>query len=344
VARLGYVPALDGLRGIAIALVVTLHYTDWPYGGAYGVDLFFVLSGFLITTLLLEEREKTGRIRLGRFYVRRARRLFPALALMLAAYLVFAAVVRGQNALLRVAEYGLYGGNIYSAFVRPAGPSGLGHLWSLAVEEQFYLVWPVCLLVLLRTRRPGRWLALLLAALVCYRFALIAGHASSDRLYFPPDTRSEGLLLGCLLAFARRNGFVAREWVAKAGLMLAVPAVLVGQFRFGLPVFELGAVALVAAGVAKTELAGLLSWRPLVGLGKISYSLYLWQSPVGWAFVPVPLASAWHLRPPALAVSLALAYASYRLVELPFRARAGRTAAVATRPARPDAAALAVES
>jgi peptidoglycan/LPS O-acetylase OafA/YrhL len=337
VARLGYVPALDGLRGIAIALVIGFHYTGWPYGGGYGVDLFFVLSGFLITTLLLEEREQTGRIRLGRFYVRRARRLFPALVVMLTGYVVFAAVARGENALLPVTEYGLYAGNIYATFVQPVGHIGLGHLWSLAEEEQFYLVWPACLLVLLRARRPARWLALFLAALVCYRLALIADHATLHRLYGSPDTRSEGLLLGCLFAFARRSGVVAREWVAKAGLMLAVPAVVVGQFRLGLPVFELGAVALVAAAVAKTELAGLLSWRPLVGLGKISYSLYLWQSPVIWAF-------AWHARPLALAVSLALALASYRFVELPFRARTSRTSAVGARSLRRDAAALALES
>src|SRR5215470_14199440 len=104
--RLGHVPALDGLRGIAILLVIAFHYTGKPFGGGYGVDLFFVLSGFLITTLLLEERASTGRIGFGAFYLRRARRLFPALAALLCAYLVYNAILH-RDALGTVADYGL---------------------------------------------------------------------------------------------------------------------------------------------------------------------------------------------------------------------------------------------
>jgi peptidoglycan/LPS O-acetylase OafA/YrhL len=112
---LGHVPTLDGLRGIAIALVVTYHYWRWPRGGWLGVDLFFVLSGFLITTLLLEEHARKGRIRFGAFYLRRARRLVPALAALLTTYLVINAV-RGTNALELVARWGFYTANVYEAF------------------------------------------------------------------------------------------------------------------------------------------------------------------------------------------------------------------------------------
>lgn len=314
--RLGYVPALDGLRGIAILLVIAFHFVGQPFGGGYGVDLFFVLSGFLITTLLLEERATTGRIGLGSFYARRARRLFPALAAVLCAYLVYNAVF-GRNALATVADYGLYFGNIYFVVSHKADNTGLGHLWSLAQEEQFYLLWPCLMLVFARAKRPVYWISALLVALVAYRFALIAHGASMTRLYRAPDTHSEGLLLGAALAFLRRQGFVAGEWAGKLGLALTIPTVAAGNWRFGLPIFELGAFLLVAAAVGNTDIARGLSVRPLVWLGTLSYSLYLWHFPVLWAFHA-------NNRLLALGVSFLLAWLSYRYVERPFRRRRAR--------------------
>jgi peptidoglycan/LPS O-acetylase OafA/YrhL len=314
--RLGHVRALDGLRGIAILLVIAFHYTGQPFGGGYGVDLFFVLSGFLITTLLLEERAATGRIRLGSFYIRRARRLFPALAAVLCAYLVYNAIL-GRDALATVADYGLYFGNIYFVVSHKADNTGLGHLWSLAEEEQFYLLWPFLLLVLTRARRPVVWIGALVLALIAYRSALILGGANMTRLYRAPDTHSEGLLLGAGLAFLRQQGFVAGEWAGKLGLALTIPAAFAGAWRFGLPVFELGAVLLVASAVGNTEIAKVLSVRPLVWLGTLSYSLYLWHFPVLWAFGA-------HNRLVALSVSFLLAWLSYRYVEQPFRRRRTR--------------------
>lgn len=325
--RLGYVPALDGLRGIAIALVVAFHYTGGsiPLGGGYGVDLFFVLSGFLITTLLLEERAATGRIRLRSFYLRRARRLLPALAALLCAYLIYNAIL-GRDALATVAEYGLYVGNIYFVVSHKFDNTGLGHLWSLAEEEQFYFVWPLLLLVLARTRRPVYWIAALVVGLVAYRMALILDGASLHRMYRAPDTHSEGLLLGAGLAFLRRGGFTAGEWAGKLGLALVVPPVIVGAWRIGLPVFELGAALLVAAAVGNTEVARGLSVRPLVWLGRLSYSLYLWHFAILWAV---------GLNRPLLALPLAFgcAWVSYRFVEQPFRRRRAKSVADTGEPA-----------
>jgi peptidoglycan/LPS O-acetylase OafA/YrhL len=314
--RLGHIPALDGLRGIAILLVIAFHYTGQPFGGGYGVDLFFVLSGFLITTLLLEERVARGRISLGGFYARRARRLFPALAALLCAYLIYNAIL-GRNALTTVADYGLYFGNIYFVVSHKADNTGLGHLWSLAQEEQFYLLWPCLLLIAARVRRPVYWITALVLALVAYRFALILHGAGVNRLYRAPDTHSEGLLLGAGLAYLRQQGFVAGEWAGKLGLALTIPPVVAGDWRIGLPVFELGAVLLVAAALSNTDLARGLSVRPLLWLGTLSYSLYLWHYPVLWAF------HANH-RLVALAVSFLLAWLSYRYVERPFRTRRSR--------------------
>jgi peptidoglycan/LPS O-acetylase OafA/YrhL len=324
--RLGYVPALDGLRGIAVLIVIAFHYTGKPFGGGYGVDLFFVLSGFLITTLLLEERFAKGSIDLGRFYLRRARRLFPALAALLCAYLLYNAIL-GRNALATVADYGLYFGNIYFVVSHKVDNTGLGHLWSLAEEEQFYLLWPLLLLVVARARRPVHWILALALALVAYRSVLILHGATMTRLYRAPDTHSEGLLLGAALAFLRQQGFVAREWAGKLGLALTIPAVIAGNWRLGLPVFELGAVLLVAAGVGDTSIARALSIRPLVWVGALSYSLYLWHFPVLWAFHA-------HDRLAALALTFLLAWLSYRFVERPFRrSRAAREPAVGPSPA-----------
>lgn len=310
--RLGYVPALDGLRGLAVLLVVAFHYTGAPLGGPYGVDLFFVLSGFLITTLLLEERAARGRSNLVGFYVRRARRLFPALAVMLAAYLVYNAVL-GRDAMATVADHGLYFGNIY--FVVTHRPDqGLGHLWSLAEEEQFYLVWPLLLLLLARARRPLYWVGALLLLLMAYRGFFILNGASMTRLYRAPDTHSEGLVLGAVLAILRQQGFVAGEWAGKLGIILIVPPAVAGIWSVGLPTFELGAFFLIAAAIGATEIAGWLSFRPLVWLGTLSYSLYLWHEPILWAFHR-------HDRLIALALSFVCAWLSYRYVELPLRRR-----------------------
>src|SRR4051794_6026981 len=207
--RLGYLPALDGLRGVAVALVVSFHFWAFPSGGWLGVELFFVLSGFLITTLLLEEHDSLGTIRLLAFYTRRARRLLPALLVLLAAYSAID-VARGGQALGVVARFGLYGANVYEAFWPGAAGRlvGLNHLWSLAQEEQFYLLWPAALLAVKRVRNPAALLTILAAALMAYRAGLLVAGASEVRVFYAPDTNMSGLVLGSALAFQRRTGGV----------------------------------------------------------------------------------------------------------------------------------------
>jgi peptidoglycan/LPS O-acetylase OafA/YrhL len=321
--RLGYVPALDGLRGIAIASVVAYHAFGFPLGGWLGVDLFFVLSGFLITTLLLEEET----IRVRAFYARRARRLLPALVALLLGYLVIDAV-RGVDGLGEVARWGFYGGNAYGAFWPGASKHlvGLNHLWSLAQEEQFYLVWPAVLLVLPKARRPALILVAAACALIVYRVVL-AGHGAADaRVAFGPDTNVDGLLFGAALAF--RPIRVSRRALVAAGVLAAaIGAIIPSTAQLNatmLPLFELAAVVLVAAAAGGT----LRLPRMLVWLGGISYSLYLWHFVVLWAF---------HYHQPllAVAISIAAAQASTTWIERPFRRR--RRAA---RPALPAPAAV----
>jgi len=197
-ARLGHRPSLDGVRGVAIACVVLNHTVGYPGMGFTGVDLFFVLSGFLITTLLLEEHAQNGRVSLGNFYRRRALRLLPALVAFLAVFLVYAAVrgpVRGMNfdeALFGVAAGLGYFTNIAMGFEDNAIPFELRHLWSLAIEEHFYIVWPPVLFLVLRGRKRLALgvLGVAIVLSVVQQIRLVEDGAISQRIVFGTDTRS----------------------------------------------------------------------------------------------------------------------------------------------------------
>jgi peptidoglycan/LPS O-acetylase OafA/YrhL len=318
VKRLGYVPALDGLRGVAILAVIGLHYFNQPSGGMYGVDLFFVLSGFLITTLLLEEHDRTAGIALAAFYRRRAHRLLPGLLTVLAAYSALA--MASPLALERIAAGGLYGAN----FVMASGSKFLDGtpfvpFWSLAQEEQFYLLWPILLVLLLRRRaRESRiaWaLAGILIALVVYRAGLALGGASGTRLYYAPDTHADGLVIGCLLALLRRGGFRVSGplgWLGLTALLVAFTVVSpTGSFVFELAPVSVAAALVTGAALEPGLLSRWLSFRPLVWLGVISYSLYLWH----FFFL-----SLFHWRAvDALPVTFVVATLCYYKVERPLR-------------------------
>src|SRR3954471_21397865 len=224
--RLGYVPGLDGLRGIAVIAVLLFHGgVTWAKGGFLGVDVFFVLSGFLITSLLLDERWKTGTVKLSRFWARRARRLLPALLILLAAMAAYATWVPMQSPLgdLRrdVLATLAYVSNWHfiidggSYFARNAPPSPLRHTWSLAIEEQFYVLWPLLFIAVARGRHRLTKLAVLIGVGIAASIAAMAylfhPGADSSRVYYGTDTRAHVILIGCglavlLSAVARQRG------------------------------------------------------------------------------------------------------------------------------------------
>ncbi|MFC5175693.1 acyltransferase family protein [Nocardioides taihuensis] len=340
--RLGYVPALDGCRAIAVSLVVGYH-ADWLIPGGYlGVDVFFALSGFLITTLLLAEHDRTGGIALRSFWWRRGRRLMPALLVLVA---VTWMVERNSSAALRTVTYT---SNVAAATGSDLG--SLGHTWSLALEEQFYLLWPL-LLVILLYRRPQRleiagFLVVAAAALYVW-----AGHlflTFGQGTYFRPESRAATLMLGCALAFISSTG-PGRAAVARCGLPLGVAGVVVlGLLAATVPPPSLSAPAASAvlfpvAGVAAAALVASLAMGEhvltraaavpaLVWVGQISYSIYLWHVLV------LHYTAEWPL-PVRVGLVLAAATASHHFVERPagYTTPRGQSVVVRRERVTPDA-------
>ncbi|MFZ0250237.1 MAG: acyltransferase family protein [Acidimicrobiales bacterium] len=358
-----HLPALNGLRGAAVIGVVAYHLQiGWAQGGYLGVDLFFVLSGFLITTLLLEEWVEHGRINLAAFWGRRARRLLPALFLVVAAlalYLICNALFGGPGANGLIDLSGLRGDAIatllyvnnwhliyahQSYFAQFSTPSPLQHTWSLAIEEQFYLVWPLVLLVLLRFgrrgwRRLGVTVTVVLGVGSSVLMAMLFNGGDPSRIYYGTDTRLFDLMAGATLAFlaAARGQPGARarrtlHWVGPAA------AVVLGVFwvRAGTPgglptnfMFRGGFLLCAALGalvVADARLvergwfARALSLRPLHFVGTISYGVYLWHWPVIVYLNGARTGlSTWPLNLLRIGVTLVVSTASYYLVERPIR-------------------------
>jgi peptidoglycan/LPS O-acetylase OafA/YrhL len=337
--RLGYRPALDGVRGIAILLVIAWHAYDRPSGGFLGVDLFFVLSGFLITSLLLQEWDLRGGISLPHFYFRRALRLLPALVVVVASYVLLsvASYVHGtpkasDGSELRNALEGAFFGVLYiSNIVQATGhlvPGGIGHLWSLATEEQFYLLWPLALYGALRCGARSRGLALGLAVVIAllfiHRLELVLGGAPQGRLYFGPDNTFDVILIGCLAGIWFSYGLpraLAHKSVLRAGgwLGLLVVSSLVAfstlwqRPLYGglLSLYAVAAALVLLSVVLESDswIARSLSFRPLVFVGQISYGLYLWHAMI--FFGPQP-----HLpRSLEIALAFVFAIASYYGVE-----------------------------
>ena len=343
---LGHRPGLDGVRGIAILLVLLGHLEVWGVtgGGWAGVTLFFVLSGFLITSILLDEHAATGRISLPKFYRRRALRLLPALGAILAVTLAGRLVSGDQSAWRDAAGVAFYSANWLEIATGTDLP-WLGHTWSLAVEEQYYLVWPFLLLGLMAITRL-RFRALfgvvitLAVASALWRAALYSGPIDYTRAYVGTDARADALLAGSALAIWFHMRGAARPGpaivVAGAVLMALVAMPLPGMgprelIQVGFAATAIGATVLVA--FAATTGAALLEARPLRWLGRISYGLYLWHLPViavvigALTFAGLPRVIS---GPVGLLAAVGAASLSYRFVEEPFlrlKGRSGRLAA-----------------
>ncbi len=344
-----YQPSLDGLRAIAIAAVVLYHATDFtfPATGQLGVDLFFVLSGFLITTLLLDEHRRAGAVSLASFYRRRAARLLPAMLVLLGVFSVVTSVVGdAREAVAGVAAgLGYVMNHALAAGHAGALPDELEHLWSLSAEEQFYLVWPLLLLGFFRGRVGlAGWACATGIVLVQLRaLDLLATGASTQRVEFGVDTRSVSILTGCLLALllAARSGSVPRipQRLELVAPVLFVALVVIdwkrSVFAGPLLVAALCSAVLVVQALDRTSpVARALSLAPMVFLGRISYGLYLWHLPILAAF-GVMGAGLTPVAVPAVALAIAAATASYYLVELPLRRRWSRPATRAERAAQP---------
>jgi peptidoglycan/LPS O-acetylase OafA/YrhL len=359
---MGYQPSLDGLRALSVGVVLLYHAGfSWMHGGFFGVEVFFVVSGFLITSLLLDETERHGVVSLRQFWLRRARRLFPALYAVLLAVAVWAALAgtaEQQSQLRRDIPWSVFyvnnWGQILGNVPYFAGePPLLRHLWSLAVEEQWYLFWPLVFVALLRVRLPRHVLgaAVIAVAFVVFAFmfwmhartptplggppAAFDGVDRTNFLYLSTLTRAGGLLLGAGTAFVWRPWRWAHAPDAPAGRILdpvgAAAVAMLGcaasvavltegyVYQWLLPLVSILSLVAVMVAVHPAALGfrRIMSWTPLVEMGRRSYGLYLWSWPI-FVIVGATAGSVarflW-----AMVLTVIVAEASYRYLESPVR-------------------------
>ena len=348
-ARLRYEPALDGLRAVALLGVIGYHAgIDRLHGGFLGVSAFFTLSGFLITSLLLTERASTGRVDLGSFWQRRVRRLLPAALVTIAATVVVVALVGDDSQLARLRTDALAsllhfsnwrfiaGGDSYGALFE--SPSFFRHFWSLAVEEQFYLVFPFAIASLLRvTRGPTRAFGVVLGAVAALGLAwpavLLASGATTDRLYFGTDTRLGELAVGAVMAFwwVRRERTIPDRPVVLSATAAAAVVVLAAMwttaeptdrflYRGGFALHAVLTLVVVAAAVAPSgPVRSLLSWAPLRRIGMVSYGAYLFHWPILLVLQQQTDMGPWSRLGVGLVLTFVAAELSHRVVEQPIR-------------------------
>jgi peptidoglycan/LPS O-acetylase OafA/YrhL len=334
--RLGYQPALDGVRCIAVLSVVGFHYYRWPMAGSNGVTIFFVLSGFLITTLLREEWQRYDAISLSKFYMRRALRLVPALVFFLLIYSAVGLLVHRTH--WSAVLYGItYTMNFVLAFGNGGSHSHpLTHLWSLATEEQFYLVWPLLLILMLHrgltTLRIFALTATAALALLLFR--------DLDSIYQLFHFRFDALLIGCcaaLLFSSRHRPRLAAVCSAPPVAAAAFVLVLFELWHPPLWQFPIGGGLSYAANplVVEVSVAVLLVWivegahgfrpfrwllqsPPFVYIGRISYALYLWHTFVLTMLLHQGFRDVTWVRPIGIAGALLVSSISYYCVERPF--------------------------
>ena len=351
-----YMPGLDGLRAIAVLAVIAYHLDfGWAPGGLLGVGVFFTLSGYLITDLLLGTRAATGSLKLGEFWIRRARRLLPALFLMMA--VVVAWVTLFERSFLHGLKSDVIAATFYvsnwwniareaSYFARFGPPPPLEHLWSLAVEEQFYLIWPwlLWLGLSLTRKRPvmtgvtltGLTLALSTASVIAM-WVLYQPGIDPTRVYEGTDTRAFGLLLGAALAMVwpsrglsaslATRSRVLLDGVGVAGLLVTVLLIWRTSeyspflYHGGIVLLSVGTAATVAALAHPASLLGVaVGWAPLRWIGVRSYGIYLWHWPIIVLTAPsLDQKPTLSLQAIQVAATIIVAALSWRFVEEPIR-------------------------
>ncbi len=353
-----YLPSIDSLRALAV-LAVIIYHVDVNYlpGGFLGVDLFFVLSGYLISSLIIKEYRKTGSLNLYNFYIRRARRLLPAVYFMITVGLVV--MVLFNEVLLRKSHLDAIFGYIYSSnwwyifhkldyFDSFGAQSPFKHLWSLAIEEQFYMIFPLLFLLINRKKKSkdGTYklnknflyvvLGLILVSLIAH--ILLFDINNISRIYFGTDTRAFSLLVGVVGAILYPMEKLHAKVTPQQNIMYSVVSLVsiatlitvmiytseynTWLYRGGfLLVAILGLIVIISSGKQHTLMSRLLSFKPVVFIGKISYSLYLWHFPVLVLTTPVSEIGNPNIIFVILRVILtfALATASYVFVETPIR-------------------------
>ena len=371
ISAVPYLPGLDGVRALAVMAVILFHArVSWIPGGFLGVEVFFVISGYLITLLLLAEHERTGRISVSAFYGRRARRLLPALMVLLAAVATLYSVVPYLRSSLARERAGLfwgffYGSNWYqihvgqSYFDSTARPPLLRHLWSLAVEEQFYIVWPLIMVVVMkvfRRRLPQIGMAFLVLALSsAVLMAVLYDSSNPNRVYLGTDTRAAGLLLGAAMAMFWRPYALARGRLGQRGRIVSIAGIVGSLILFftnitfhdvvytdaqvkgydilfvgGFLLVGLATLMVIASATHMKSFYGqkILGFKPLAWLGTRSYGLYLWHWPIFQLTRPGAVDEGGDIDWPfsvlmifRLGLTFALTEASYRLIETPIRRR-----------------------
>jgi peptidoglycan/LPS O-acetylase OafA/YrhL len=359
-SSLGYLPGLDGLRAISVLAVLAFHHyfigghePGFAPGGFLGVEVFFVVSGYLITSLLLAERRETGRVSLRRFWMRRARRLLPAVFALLAFVILYArfflpdsiATLKSNTvaAITYTSNWWLI--ISHQSYVSEAGrPALLKHLWSLAIEEQFYLFWPPILMLGLRKLGRRRMLRAMFGVAVASSVLMVVlVRGSINAAYYSTETRLSGLLLGSMMAFffapyqirgkpgrgvravldlAGLVGIAVLFWSFRHFTFPSIPGSGSGVFWGGFLLVDVATLLVIAAVVHPRSDAGpILGCEPLRWIGLRSYSLYLWHYPIFCVTRPgldVPL-HGWPLLVLRLVLSVGAAELSYRYVETPIR-------------------------
>jgi len=306
IPRLGYVPAMDGLRGTMLLVIIAVHalFIVRPDGsllpgGFIALDVFLVQSGFLITALLLSERGRTGEISFRNFYLRRACRLLPAVTVMLAfhaAYWISQGKPIGVE-VRAIAAIGLYVSNIFLSFPGFLGvtmPNEFGHMWSLSMEEQFYILWPLALALILRVHDRRRrsvptalWVGIVAVAVIRIVVFRTQGYPAAYELLW---AHADGILMGCALAFLWRDGRLPRRgivplaWLSLAAMAwfaLFFPRFDTWPYYWGFTLQGILSAILVAAVMGQDwSLNRFFASRPMAALGKTSYAAYLWHLPL----------------------------------------------------------------